>query len=339
MTVSTRDGRSLALRLAQGLELLELALERELAVVEGDVVQHAALAQLEAERELGQFVGLADAVVGEADRPALLVDAVLGLRRVALAEDGRDLVERVGTRAVEDVVGHDPLAGATGLDQALHVLGREQRPGRQVDVLGLGLGVLGRALAAGSLQGGGAADRLGGLAVVEAPDLEAELGVVRRLPAREAHIVAEARPLARGADEAEPLLAQPAGAVGLPLEHEGAAHALERGAAVGAGLRAAVGEAQGVGGAVRQQGYRPGVGGADRGQRGEEAERGYRVAGHGTVRLRGGASGWAPDVWDQHCARWRRATGGIGQCGRAFSSRASCRTPSRRGCSAITTPS
>ena len=72
MTVSTRDGRSLALRLAQGLELLELALERELAVVEGDVVQHAALAQLEAERELGQLVGLADAVVGEADRPALL---------------------------------------------------------------------------------------------------------------------------------------------------------------------------------------------------------------------------------------------------------------------------
>ena len=85
------------------------------------------------------------------------------------------------------------------------------------------------------------------LGAVEGADVEAQLGAVQRFPAREPDIVGEARPVVGFRDEAQPLLAEPAVAGGTPFQDEAAADLRE----AGAGLR--LGQAQAVGGAMRQE--------------------------------------------------------------------------------------
>ena len=126
--------------------------------------------------------------------------AASGLRRLALPITAVTLLSASSPEPSKTSrLSHDPLAGAPGLDQVrMCWVGNIVPAGRSTSLGPRASAVVGRALSRRRLQGSLASRGTTRVAcLVEAADLEAQLGVVARLPAREAHIVAEARPLVR----------------------------------------------------------------------------------------------------------------------------------------------
>ena len=230
----------------------------------------------------------------------------------------------------------DPLAGLGRLDQVCHVLGREDGASRKLDHVAFGHGCSAPPpCRPAPLQLASPRNSSCIRWAVERADVEAELRVVAGLPAREAHVVGEARALVGLGDEAQALQAQPTVAGRAPLQDEAAAHHRQP----GAGLR--LGEAQAVGGPVRQEidgrRVRRRRAGAERkpGRQGGPGDKAQaeRVGSHGRftpmhrLGVRAGLIDRSARLQLREAGAWR---------GRNCSSHASCRTRSRRGFGATT---
>ena len=171
---------------------------------------------------------------------------------LAGADHRGGLGQGILARAVEHLAAEDVLAGLGRRDQVGHVLGREDRPRRQRPRPRLPACCSARCRCRRAPAAWPSPRNSSCIfGPVERADVEAQLGAVERFPAREPDIVGEARPVVGFRDEAQPLLAEPAVAGGTPFQDEAAANLRQ----AGAGIR--LGQAQAVGGAMRQEARPP----------------------------------------------------------------------------------